>query len=434
MNSSILHDKDRIYMIIITTHFYPSEKTDLRRIVFPEEAISVCWKRFAEKVSTLTIFHQILPSKISHTLSHFSYSAKETLSEKVSQAQELAKGTVEELFGDKSNGNNTDNKNNNDDTQQSPSSNASSSSSSQQQQDKKTSENTSSQPPFTSRLADVASSILNEMKAALLPEAPTASALRGAAAKVGDIQTSSVTDVAVAPPQEESAWSKQWRDMSEKLSGHPFFKSMAGLRNSKVVTAGKDVADAVRERWETSDSPFVHRIQDATDAFFAETEAASALRLIRTRDPTFDMVRFLKLVKADVPVLIQAYLTGDEKVIKEHCSPEMIERLVGISKAQAAAGLVPDATLLDTSEVELVDLKMVDESPVVVAQFTCQQINCTRDSHGNVVEGAPDEVHRVYYYWALQQEDTGFVGADGKHHPPRWQLREMLIRGMHHLL
>lgn len=41
---------------------------------------------------------------------------------------------------------------------------------------------------------------------------------------------------------------------------------------------------------------------------------------------------------------------------------------------------------------------------------------------------------RVYYYWALQQEKQGFVGDDGGYHPPRWQLREMLIRGMHHLL
>ena len=41
---------------------------------------------------------------------------------------------------------------------------------------------------------------------------------------------------------------------------------------------------------------------------------------------------------------------------------------------------------------------------------------------------------RVYYYWALVQDKQGYVGEDGKYHPPRWQLREMLIRGMHHLL
>lgn len=39
-------------------------------------------------------------------------------------------------------------------------------------------------------------------------------------------------------------------------------------------------------------------------------------------------------------------------------------------------------------------------SPLLLPlQFTCQQINCTRDSFGNVVDGKPDEVHRVYYFW-----------------------------------
>lgn len=97
-------------------------------------------------------------------------------------------------------------------------------------------------------------------------------------------------------------------------------------------------------------------------------------------------------------------------------------------------GLQSDPTILDTSEVELVDIKFLEDDPVVVVQFTCQQINCSRDKFGNVVEGRPDDVQRVYYYWALAMEHGGFVGSDGKHYPPRWQLKEMMVRGMHNLL
>lgn len=68
------------------------------------------------------------------------------------------------------------------------------------------------------------------------------------------------------------------------------------------------------------------------------------------------------------------------------------------------------------------------------AALQVQQIDCARDKFGNVVEGSPDNVQRLYYFWALQQEDSGFVGSDGKHYPPRWQLKEMLVRGMHKLL
>ncbi len=64
----------------------------------------------------------------------------------------------------------------------------------------------------------------------------------------------------------------------------------------------------------------------------------------------------------------------------------------------------------------------------------CLQINCTRDKFGNVTEGAPDEVTRVFYFWALQQDAAGFVGTDGKVYPPRWQLREMLVQGMMQLV
>ncbi len=367
------------------------------------------------------------------------------LGEKLSQAQELGKATVQELFKSGSTGGGASGEGSSAGTSSSFSASSSGAAAGkeeeqqqQQQQEEKTQSNTSSSSTkagMSGRLRTAFATAVQEMKSAVLPEAPTASALRGASAKASKIVTSDVTQLAVAPAAPESAWQKQFREMGDKLGGHAFFRRIAsGLKDNRVVKAGEDLTESIREKWETSDSAFVHRIQDATDSFFAEGEAAQALREIRARDPTFDMVEFLRLLRADVPLLIKAYLTNDQALIKEHCSPEMIERLTGIMKAQAEAGLIPDPTLLDTSEVELVDIKMLEDAPIIVTQFTCQQINCTRDSHGNVVEGAPDEVHRVYYYWAVQQEEQGYVGEDGKAHPPRWQLREMLIRGMHHLL
>lgn len=280
-----------------------------------------------------------------------------------------------------------------------------------------------------------AQSFLQEMYRALLPEENTTSsyqgAIRGASEKATDIVTSSVTDVATYTD-----------GTSSSSSSSSFFSSL--YKNNKVFqrvqesiqNVGKSKMQDFQEKWETSDSPLVHRIQDAIDDSFImqESEAQMASRVIRQRDQRFDMVDFLRRLKVDVKVVIQAYLHGDENVIKEYCSPEMIERLTGIIKAQKESGLVPDPTLLDTSDVELVDLKMLDESPVIVVQFTCQQINCTRDVHGNVIEGGPEDVQRVYYYWALQQEEVGYIGTDGNVHPPRWQLREMLVRGMHNLL
>ena len=52
-----------------------------------------------------------------------------------------------------------------------------------------------------------------------------------------------------------------------------------------------------------------------------------------------------------------------------------------------------DSTVLDWSDVELVDLKFLESQPVVLVQFTVQQLNCIRDKHGNVVEGDHNSVH-----------------------------------------
>ena len=44
-----------------------------------------------------------------------------------------------------------------------------------------------------------------------------------------------------------------------------------------------------------------------------------------------------------------------------------------------AQGLVEDPTILFVADAELVELRVAEEDPLVVVQFNCQQIKCTRD-------------------------------------------------------
>ena len=46
-----------------------------------------------------------------------------------------------------------------------------------------------------------------------------------------------------------------------QLGQHPLFQRLASLGEHRVFAKGKEVADDLRERWETSDSPLVQRIQ-----------------------------------------------------------------------------------------------------------------------------------------------------------------------------
>ncbi|GJY40166.1 mitochondrial import inner membrane translocase subunit TIM44-2 [Tanacetum coccineum] len=68
------------------------------------------------------------------------------------------------------------------------------------------------------------------------------------------------------------------------MQGHPIFNRVSGL-SEPVVTKSQEIAEDMRERWETSDHPVVHKIQDINESVFKETDAAMSFKEIRRRDP-----------------------------------------------------------------------------------------------------------------------------------------------------
>ena len=89
-----------------------------------------------------------------------------------------------------------------------------------------------------------------------------------------------------------------------------------------------------------------------------------------------------------------------------------------------------DPTILHVGDAEVVEVRMMDNDPFVIVQFNCQQLKCTRDKFGNVIDGSPNQIQRVFYFWGLQQEQTGVVTAEGKLLPPRWVIKDMMWQSM----
>ena len=94
-------------------------------------------------------------------------------------------------------------------------------------------------------------------------------------------------------------------------------------------------------------------------------------------------------------VVVKAYLEGKEDILRQHCTDELLERLMGLYRHSEAQGTFQDSTLLFINDVELLDAMFVEKQPVIVVTFSCQQINCMRDKFGNVVDGKEDEIQQV---------------------------------------
>ncbi|VVA99892.1 unnamed protein product [Arabis nemorensis] len=88
---------------------------------------------------------------------------------------------------------------------------------------------------------------------------------------------------------------------SPKMQGYPVFKCLSGM-SEPVVSKGQEIAEDVIERWETSDNPIVHKIQDMNETIFSGN-------------------RFCINFQRNMPPS-----SGDIETLKKYCSKEVIER------------------------------------------------------------------------------------------------------------
>jgi hypothetical protein len=61
-----------------------------------------------------------------------------------------------------------------------------------------------------------------------------------------------------------SVWRKRWNSFAGRYADHALFRRLSSV-GSSAAARSRDAAEDLRERWETSDSPFVHRIQVGVD-------------------------------------------------------------------------------------------------------------------------------------------------------------------------
>ncbi|XP_057544350.1 mitochondrial import inner membrane translocase subunit TIM44-2-like isoform X1 [Amaranthus tricolor] len=234
-------------------------------------------------------------------------------------------------------------------------------------------------------------------------------------------ETSDRTEVVVVPVK-QSPWSKKWEEVKEKMRSHPMFKSATKI-SEPVVTKSQELAEDLQERWETSDSPVVHKIQDLNDRVFGENDAAMSFKEIRRRDPSFSLPDFVAEVQEVIKPVLTAYLKGDFKVLEKYCSPEVVERCKALHKASESQDIFFDNKILHVSEVDVRETKMMGSSPIIILAFQTQQVYCARDRQGSIKEGSQDTIQTVYYAWAMQQVEPDEIDVDAIY--SMWKLREM---------
>nr|CAB3476586.1 unnamed protein product [Digitaria exilis] len=258
---------------------------------------------------------------------------------------------------------------------------------------------------------------------------------RYASAKV---EKSARTDLVIMPTK-KSVLGEKWESFKNKVFleeivqlCHPVYKRVDEY-TKPVVTKGQEVAEDVRERWETSDNPVVQKIQDLNESLLEETTAAVTFREIRQRDPSFSLSDFVADVQEMIKPVLTAYSKGDVEALKKYCTKEVIERCKGERQAYASQGIFFDHKILHISEADASETKMFGSSPMIILRFQTQQIYCVRDREGQVTDGGQDTIQTVYYSWAMQLMDSDEVPEEESYYPV-WRLREIQQAGVKALI
>lgn len=243
-------------------------------------------------------------------------------------------------------------------------------------------------------------------------------------------ETSTKTDLVVTPSN-QSRWSKKFDEIRDKMKSHPVFKRFSKYTDP-VKTKSHEIVEDLREKYDTSDNPIIHKIQDLNDTIFQETDSALTYKEIRQRDPSFSLPEFVGEVQEAIKPVLNAYIKGDVETLKKYCCSQLIERCKAEHNAYKSNGIFFDKKILHISDLEVRESKMLESSPVIIAVFQTQQIYCVRDRNGEITEGGKDTIHTVFYLWALQQMDREDQGEDGIY--LMWRLREMQQQGIQALI
>lgn len=181
-----------------------------------------------------------------------------------------------------------------------------------------------------------------------------------------------------------------------------FGKKVEDFKERTVL--GRTLHRLKNSLWDESVNPlivFLRKITRKIGGFFAETEAARVLGQFKMMDPTFTNESFTRHLREYViPEILEAYVKGDEKVLKKWFSEAPYNVYAAQQKAFREQQLFADGKILDIRGVEIVSAKMLppQDIPVLVVGCRAQEIHLYRKAKtGEVAAGHESNIMMSSY-------------------------------------
>lgn len=146
---------------------------------------------------------------------------------------------------------------------------------------------------------------------------------------------------------------------------------------------------SIKSAYNESENPLVstaRSISDTIAGFFAENEAAKAIKKFREIDASFQIEPFLRELRDYIlPEVLDAYVKRDSETLKLWLSSAQFSVYDADSKRFTAASLKADGRILDIRHVDIMSARIIEPGEVPIFIITCrtQELHTYRDLKTN---------------------------------------------------
>lgn len=141
-----------------------------------------------------------------------------------------------------------------------------------------------------------------------------------------------------------------------------------------------------------------------------------ALTQIKIADPSFDEKHFLSGAKAAFEMIVGAFAAGDRATLDGLLDPKLAKAFGDSIAEREAAGQTLETQIQSFQSADIVEARLERKVAAVTVKFVTNQINCTRDANGAIVDGDPQQIGAIIDIWTFSRT------ADSD--DPNWRLVE----------
>ncbi len=131
---------------------------------------------------------------------------------------------------------------------------------------------------------------------------------------------------------------------------------------------------------------------------------AAGITQIKVADPSFDEDQFVEGAKTAFELVVNAFAAGDGKTLRTLLSDQVYENFAKEIRAREIANYSHETTLVSIISADITEANMEERGVFITIRFISDQLNATRDSAGEMVEGDSEVVAEVTDIWTFARD------------------------------